>query len=105
MIEAKAQIGASEEWYLLATKESAPLQPYRSAPATWPISAQELKRTEAQAATNPSALNNLGTHNEREETGRGVQTTELFVRSLAVHCRSGVAFGLGSAVRQSVQSV
>jgi hypothetical protein len=62
MNDAKAQIGASEEWYLFLPPHYQPPQPYRSAPAAWPISAQELKRTEAQAAaSNASALNNLGT--------------------------------------------
>jgi hypothetical protein len=67
MSDAKAQIGASEEWciFLLPRNQplrNQPLQPYRSAPTAWPISAEELTLTEVQsAASNASALNNLGT--------------------------------------------
>jgi hypothetical protein len=62
MSDAKAQIGASEEWYLFVFLRHGLPQPYRSAPTAWPISEEELRRTEAQAAaSNASALNNLGT--------------------------------------------
>ncbi len=60
MSDADATVSIAEEWYLYRPLGDPP-QPYRSAPAAWPISADELKRTEAQAAaSNPSALNNLG---------------------------------------------
>jgi hypothetical protein len=60
MSDTKAQISADNEWYVFQTLPYGE-QPYRSAPTAWPLSADELTRTEAQAATsNPSALNNLG---------------------------------------------
>jgi hypothetical protein len=62
MSDKKAEVGASEDWYLYLPPTNEPLQPYRRAPTAWPISAEELKRTEAQAAaTHASALNDLGT--------------------------------------------
>jgi hypothetical protein len=55
------QIGRKEEWYLyLPNAAKIPPQPYRTARTVWPISAQEVKQTESEAASNPSALNNLG---------------------------------------------
>ncbi len=65
--DAKDQIGPNEEWFL-HFRSDVPLQPYRSALTVWPLSAEELSRTERQAQSgNPSALNNLGT-NERPLT-------------------------------------
>jgi hypothetical protein len=56
------QIGREEEWYLyLPNAANTPPQLYRTARTVWPISAQDLKQTEDEAArSNPSALNNLG---------------------------------------------
>ncbi len=56
------QIGRDDEWYLyLPKEENVPPQPYRTARTVWPVSAQEVKQTEDEAArSNPSALNNLG---------------------------------------------
>jgi hypothetical protein len=41
-------IGVDDEWFLFLHGEGS-LQPYRSAPTSWPISANELARTEKQA--------------------------------------------------------
>jgi hypothetical protein len=102
MSDAKTQIGASDEWLLFLTLDSSALQPYRSAPAVWPISVEELKRTEAQAAAaNASALNNLGTRPHSAMRSRPLKAGAL----CCLCCRSGASFGLGSAARQSVQSV
>ncbi len=62
MSDAKRHVSTDEEWYLYVTATNLFLgaQPYRSAVATWPISDEELQRTESLAPTNPSALNNLG---------------------------------------------
>jgi hypothetical protein len=71
MADAKTdQISGGEQWYLYRPSKQSeggvdvemPIQPYRSAPTTWPLSAEELSRTERLAQScNPSALNNLGT--------------------------------------------
>ncbi len=67
MTDAQAQIGASDEWYLFLPSEEEPPQPYRGARTIWPLSADELSRTESQAQSgNASALNNLGTDCSRE---------------------------------------
>jgi hypothetical protein len=67
-VDAKHQIGPNEEWYLHFHSDL-PLQPYRTAHAVWPLSTEELSRTESQAQSdNASALNNLGT-NERPTDG------------------------------------
>jgi hypothetical protein len=59
--DAKDQIGPSDEWYLFMANQDLP-QPYRTSHTVWPLSAEELSRTERQAQSgNPSALNNLGT--------------------------------------------
>jgi hypothetical protein len=61
MSEAKGERGACEEWYLYLPARDEVVQPYRSAPTAWPISAEECNRAEAQAQlSNPSALNTLG---------------------------------------------
>jgi hypothetical protein len=63
MSDAKGSIGAVDEWYLYLHFEDEVVQPYRSAPTVWPISAEEVKQIEAQAIpSNPSAINNLGTY-------------------------------------------
>jgi hypothetical protein len=56
------QIGRDDEWHLCLPKEkNVPPQPYRTARTVWPLSAQDVKQTENEAArSNPSALNNLG---------------------------------------------
>jgi hypothetical protein len=55
------EAGGGEEWCLYLPSRDKPLQPYRSARTAWPISAEELSRTESQAAASKaSALNNLG---------------------------------------------
>ncbi len=55
------EAGGGEEWYLYLPSSDEPLQPYRSARTAWPISAEEVSRTESQAAASKaSALNNLG---------------------------------------------
>ena len=56
------QIGRDDEWFLyLPKEENVPAQPYRTARTVWPLSAQDVKQTEDEAArSNPSALNNLG---------------------------------------------
>jgi hypothetical protein len=56
------QIGREEEWYLyLPNDAKIPPQLYRTARTVWPLSAQDVKQTEDEAAaSNPSALNNLG---------------------------------------------
>jgi hypothetical protein len=62
MSDGKTQIHAEDEWYLHLPFDQFVPQPYRSAPAAWPISAEELKRIDEQAIkANASALNNLGT--------------------------------------------
>ncbi len=68
MSDAKQRIGADDEWYLYfpAAEEPEPPQPYRTAPTVWPLSANELSRTERAAqstdkAERAAALNNLGT--------------------------------------------
>jgi hypothetical protein len=62
MSDAKAQISASDEWYLFVETPDEPPHPYRSARAVWPLSTEELRRNELQAQSgNASALNNLGT--------------------------------------------
>jgi hypothetical protein len=59
-VDARDQIGPGDEWYLHFPSDE-PLQPYRSARTVWPLSAEELSRTERQAQSgNASALNNLG---------------------------------------------
>ncbi len=67
MSDAKQRIGADDEWYLyFPSGEEEPPQPYRTAPTVWPLSADELSRTERAAqssdkAERAAALNNLGT--------------------------------------------
>jgi hypothetical protein len=57
------QIGPNEEWYLHYPSKFERLQPYRTAHTVWPLSTEELSRTERQAQSgNASALNNLGTN-------------------------------------------
>jgi hypothetical protein len=62
MSDAKGAIGADEEWHLWLIHDDEEVQPYRTAPTAWPISAEEVKRSESQAvSSNASAVNNLGT--------------------------------------------
>jgi hypothetical protein len=97
--KAQASISASEEWFVYIPPFNEP-QPYRSAPTTWPISAEELSRTEAQAQSgNASALNNLGTNH-----------TQLFQYQLSLgSCftcvRGDASVWLGRAAHQSLQSL
>jgi hypothetical protein len=61
-VDKKNRIGAGDEWYLYLPSNKEPVQPYRTAHTVWPLSAEELSRTESQAQSgNASALNNLGT--------------------------------------------
>ncbi len=67
MCDARQRIGAVDEWYLyFPAGEEEPPQPYRTAPTVWPLSADELSRTErasqsSDKAERAAALNNLGT--------------------------------------------
>jgi hypothetical protein len=66
MSDAKQRIGADDEWYLYFPTNEVVAQPYRTAPTVWPLSADELSRTERAAqssdkAERAAALNNLGT--------------------------------------------
>jgi hypothetical protein len=61
MSDAKGASGANEDWYLYLPERDVPLQPYRSAPTSWPISAKELEQIEERATkSSPSALNAHG---------------------------------------------
>jgi hypothetical protein len=63
MSDGKHQINVVDEWYLHYPAKFEPLQPYRTAHTVWPLSAEELSRTERQAQSgNASALNNFGTN-------------------------------------------
>jgi hypothetical protein len=62
-VDAKNLIGPNDEWYLHHPSHFEAPQPYRTAHTVWPLSAEELSRTERQAQSgNASALNNLGTN-------------------------------------------
>jgi hypothetical protein len=62
MTDFNHQCIADKQWLLYIPSSKDGVQPFRSAPTAWPISAEELKRTEARAArANVSAINNLGT--------------------------------------------
>jgi hypothetical protein len=83
MAAASDRISVSEEWYLYHPfAEDVPLQPYRTARTVWPLSAEELSRTERQAESgNASALNNLGTACGREN-GRSCSMRAAAKRSV-----------------------
>jgi hypothetical protein len=68
MSDAKGALSANDEWYLYLLPTRDPqVQPYRTAPTVWPLSTEELSRTERESKSgNASALNNLGTNVSRQ---------------------------------------
>ncbi len=102
MSGAAAQSSAGDEWHLYVPSKEAPLQPYRSTPTAWPISAVEVQRYESQAAAgNPSALNSLGT----VSWCRAERCMALILSVSGCGGRYGASVWLGSAAHQPVQSV
>ncbi len=102
--DAKDQLSAADEWYLYHPSDSGvQLQPYRSAQTVWPLSAEELSRTESQAQSgNASALNNLGTI----KTGCSWLASAVIITCAAVCVDRGDApFRLGRATGQPLQSL
>jgi hypothetical protein len=93
MSDVKGATNTGEDWYLYVPScdPSENPQPYRATPTAWPISVEEVKRTEAQAQSgSPSAVNALGNFN-------AASTLVLFAQFLVLFALIGMIhlFGWG----------
>jgi hypothetical protein len=103
----KDRIGAGDEWYLYLPSNEEPVQPYRTAHTVWPLGTEELSRTESQAQSgNAPALNNLGTAQNSQLAFAPSNVCPFCAQPSVLHSdRGDASVRLGSAARQSLQSV